>query len=235
MRRLAVAVYALSLYGCHFSHGPAAPAPTFVRDLHSHAQPESVRVTHVALRLGLDFAKHAVRGTVDLSLVRPDPDAPLILDAQGLAIEAVTGIDETPRKWELGPEDSRIGSALTIRLLPQETKVRVHYHTTPQSAALQWLSPEQTRDRHHPFLFTQGEAIFTRTWIPLQDSPGIRITYEAEVRAPRDLTVVMSAEQLGRGADSIWRFRMLQPIPPYLIALASGDLAFEPISARSGV
>ena len=32
----------------------------------------------------------------------------------------------------------------------------------------------------------------------------------------------MSAEQLGRGADGAWRFRMTEPIPPYLIALACG-------------
>src|SRR6185369_14591214 len=75
----------------------------------------------------------------------------------------------------------------------------------------------------------------TRTWIQLQDSPQVRVTYEAIIRAPRPLTVVMSAEPLGRGADGAWRFRMPQAIPSYLIALAAGDLAFAPISKRSGV
>ena len=55
------------------------------------------------------------------------------------------------------------------------------------------------------------------------------------MRAPAGLTPVMSAEQLGRGADGAWRFRMTEPIPPYLIALACGDIAFAPISDRAGV
>ena len=108
----------------------------------------------------------------------------------------------------------QIGSALTITLGRGDSKVRIAYHTTEKSAALQWLAAEQTRDRKHPFLFTQGEAIFTRTWIPLQDSPDVRVTYEATIRAPKALTAVMSAEQLGRGPDGAWRFRMPRPSRP---------------------
>jgi aminopeptidase N len=84
---------------------------------------------------------------------------------------------------------------------------------------MQWLGPEQTADRTHPYLFTQGQSILTRSWIPLQDSPGVRVTYEAEIRAPEGMTAVMSAEQMGL-EHGAWRFRMRQPIPPYLIALA---------------
>jgi leukotriene-A4 hydrolase len=100
---------------------------------------------------------------------------------------------------------------------------------------MQWLATEQTAGGAQPFLFTQGQAVLTRTWIPLQDSPGVRVTYEARVRAPRDLTVVMSAEQHGRDAAGDWRFSMPQAIPPYLIALACGALEFRPISGRCGV
>jgi len=209
-------------------------------DLHTHVAQGSRRVRHVNLDLTLDFEARRARGAVELDLFVPRAQivghgSTLVLDSQGLVIEGVTGADGKPRVWSLGPEDPRIGAALTIMLEPGDAKVRVAYHTTDKSAALQWLAPEQTRDRKQPFLFTQGEAIFTRTWIPLQDSPEIRITYDATIRAPAPLTVVMSAEQLGRGADGAWRFHMPEAIPSYLIALAAGDLAFSPISPRSGV
>jgi leukotriene-A4 hydrolase len=215
--------------------GPAAAERPVTADLHSHAEPNRVRVTHVALDLALDFTVKQAQGAVELTLQRIEPAAPLVLDAQGLVITAVSGADGTPRVFALGAEDPRLGAALTIHLAPGDEKVKVAYHTTDKSAGMQWLAPEQTRDRRQPFLFTQGESIFTRTWIPLQDSPGVRITYEATVRAPEELTVVMSAEQLGRGGDGAWRFRMPQAIPPYLIALAAGDLEFAAISPRSGV
>jgi leukotriene-A4 hydrolase len=204
-------------------------------DIHSHAEPNKVRARHVSLDLTLDFARKQVRGTAAVSFDRLDPTAPLVLDASALVIEAVTGDDGGSRSWQVGPEDPNIGAAITIALAPGDRRVKVAYHSTEKAAALQWLAPEQTRDHKQPFLFTQGESILTRSWIPLQDSPGVRITYDAAIRAPAELTVVMSAEQQGRGADGVWRFRMPQAIPPYLIALGSGVLAFEPISARSGV
>jgi aminopeptidase N len=243
----------------------AAAAPRELMDIHSHCQPAHVRVTHVSLDLAIDFTHKEVSGSVRLDLDRQDPAAPLVLDAQGLVVESVRGADGTPRAFELGPPDPNLGSALTITLAPADRALTVAYHTTEHSDALQWLAPEQTSGKKAPFLFTQGESIFTRTWIPLQDSPGVRITYDAKVRvtdggeggsppsagarpssstgarsntstgATDNLTVVMSAEQLGRGPDGAFRFRMQHPIPSYLIAMACGDLAFEPISKRCGI
>lgn len=214
---------------------PALSPRELPMDLHSRSEPNRVRVTNVDLDLTLDFQAQELRGAVELTFERYDREAPLVLDTQGLAIVDVTGPDGRPRRWRLSEEDPILGAALSIELQPADAAVRVAYHTTERAAALQWLAPEQTADREHPFLFTQGQSILTRTWIPLQDSPGVRVTYSAAVRAPRALTVVMSAEQLGRDADGVWRFRMPQAIPPYLIALAAGDLAFEEISERCGV
>jgi aminopeptidase N len=205
-------------------------------DIHSHSRPDEVRVTHVSLDLDVDHARREVRGTVRLALDRKDASAPLVLDADGIEIASVTGTDGGKRAFELAAADPNIGSALTIDLAPADRDVRLAYRTTARSDALQWLVPEQTSGKKKPFLFTQGESIFTRTWIPLQDSPGVRVTYDASVRvADRDLTVVMSAEQLPRGPDGAFRFRMQHPIAPYLIAMACGDLAFEPISKRCGI
>ena len=190
-----------------------------------------------AWRMDLDFGARAVRATARLRFDRPDPAAPLVLDTNGLAIVAVTGLDGKPRPHELGVADKVRGAPLTIKLEPGDSEVKIAYRTTERSEALQWLAPEQTRDRKQPFLFTQGQSIYTRSWIPLQDSPGIRITYDATVRAPAGLTPVMSAEQLGRGADGAWRFRMGEPVPPYLIALACGEIwpsPPSPIAPASG-
>ncbi len=234
--RTVVALIAASLVaGCHPQVPSPRPAARVARDELSHARPEKVRVTHMNLDLTLDFAGHKVDGTVVLDFERPDAAAPLVLDSQALTIADVRGADGRPRRWQLGDETPGSGAALTVELEPGDHTVQIRYHTGAGAEALQWLAPEQTRDGKAPFLFTQGQAIFTRTWIPMQDSPGVRITYEATVRAPAGMTVLMSAEQLGQGADGAWRFRMRQAIPPYLVALACGHLAFAPISARSGV
>jgi aminopeptidase N len=207
----------------------------FVRDPHSFSEPNRVRVTHVALDLTLDFEAHVASGEVELTLERRDRSASLVLDTNELTIASVSNASGSPLSWVYGQTVERLGQPLVIQLGADDERVRIRYRTAPQAEAVQWLAPEQTAGGKHPFLFTQGQSILTRSWIPLQDTPGVRVTYEAKVRAPEGLTVVMSAERLGRDALGNWCFRLDQPIPPYLIALACGELEFRPLSTRCGV
>ena len=202
-------------------------------DTHSFARPNQVQVTHVELNLTLDFDNRVAHGFAKLDLDRKDPEAPLRLDVKALDIEAVRGGNGKDRKFKVGQGNAN-GQPLTIQLEPRDSSVTVEYRTTPEGEAMQWLDPAQTLDGTHPYVFTQGQAILTRTWIPLQDTPGVRVTYEAELRVPEGMTPVMSAEQLGQKYGA-WRFRMRQPIPSYLIALACGKIEFRPISGRCGV
>jgi aminopeptidase N len=220
----------------------AARAEGSDRDIHSFSNPEHVRVRHLDLDIEADFGLQVMRGTVTLTVERTssEPKQPLVLDTRGLSIERV----ETSRdgkafskvEYELGKLDPILGQSLTVPLGQSDTRVRVAYATGPKAAALQWLSPKQTAGKKQPLLFTQSQAIEARSWVPLQDSPGVRFTYTARVRTPKDLLAVMSAgndpEQKRTGE---YRFAMTQPIPSYLMALAVGDLEFRKVGSRTGV
>jgi aminopeptidase N len=205
-------------------------------DPHSFAAPERVAVRHVALDLTVDFTQHVLHGKARLSVTRHDPRADLVLDADGLGIEAVTECaTQRPLRWELAPARPILGQALTIALAA-EACVEIAYRTGPDAGALLWVEPSGTSGKREPMLFTQSQAIHARTWIPLQDTPGVRFTYEATIHVPDGLWAVMSAENPQRPpADGVWRFAMAQPIPSYLMALAVGDFAFRAIGPRSGV
>ena len=209
------------------------------RDIHSHAEPAVARVTHVDLDLTADFASRTLAGTAALDVQAATPDAILTLDTSGLAIETVADGEGKALAWKLGDADAILGAPLRVTL-GAARRVVVTYRTSPGAEALQWLDPQQTAGRKFPYLFSQGEAILTRSWIPTQDSPGIRQTWTARIVAPKDLTVVMSAEMQGAdpqpaGDGRAWRFRMQQPVAPYLIAVAIGDLAFRELGPRTGV
>jgi aminopeptidase N len=221
---------------------PVTPASTPVaHDPHSAARPEEVRVTDVALDLAADFAAKTLAGTATLTLARTGSASTLILDTADLTIVTVTDAAGRRLAHTLGPKDAVLGQALTVTLTPEVTKVVVEYRTSPQAAALQWLSPAQTAGKKHPYLFSQGQAILTRSWVPTQDSPAIRQTYHARITVPAPLVAVMSAERLTPDGVTMpdgrrrFEFRLTHPVPPYLIALAVGDLAVRPISPRTAV
>ncbi len=214
----------------------------FAADLHSFARPEHVRVRHVDLDLNVDFDKQQLAGHVTLSIERvsKDESQPLVLDSRGLAIERVEtstdGKTFVVGRFESGKADEILGTPILIPTPGKITAVRVHYATGKQASGLQWLTPEQTGGKKQPLLFTQSQAINARSWIPLQDSPGIRVTYSARIRTPKNLLAVMSATNDPKNPRTgEHRFEMKRAIPPYLIALAVGDLEFQSIGKRTGV
>ncbi len=224
----------------------SATAPVvYPKDVHSYAQPQVARVKHVALDLTADFASKTLSGTATLDVTAEPGATQVILDSRNLDIRSVKDAEGKPLAFALGAADPILGQPLTVTLpaFPsgQVVKVVVDYATRPDAAALQWLTPAQTAGGQQPFLFSQGQAILTRTWVPTQDSPGIRQTYSARITVPEALKAVMSAEMLTPDGEKAvdgthsYRFRMTNPVPPYLIALAVGDLAFASEDGRTGV
>ena len=159
----------------------------------------------------------------------------MVLDTDGLAITGVTDCaSNEPLTHQLAPVRPVIGQALTVRLASDCIEIR--YHTAPAARALLWVDEAGTSGKQHPMLFTQSEPILARTWIPLQDTPGVRFTYDAKIRVPRGQMALMSAENPRQlAADGVFQFQMKQPIPSYLMALAVGDFAFRSLGPRSGV
>ncbi|MFK7935210.1 MAG: aminopeptidase, partial [Saprospiraceae bacterium] len=206
-------------------------------DVHSYAHPDQAKTTHLDLNLAVDFGKKQLAGFARWTIENNNASE-VIFDVRDLEIEKVTlGEAETETTFAIGEPTEFLGSSLTVAIQPTTEIVTIYYKTTPDgAAAVDWLDPQQTADKKHPFLFTQGQAILTRTWIPCQDSPGIRITYDATVKTDPNLLAVMSASNpTEKNAEGVYTFKMAQPIPPYLLALAVGDLVFQPIGDETGV
>ncbi len=215
---------------------PAVQVTETTRDPHSFARSDEVAVEHLVLDLAVDFGQRRLTGRASLRLDNRMGGDRVVLDTRDLEIRRVTLDDgKTEARFKLGDEVKILGQPLEIEIAPGTTWVNVEYATKPEADALQWLTPEQAGSPS-PFLYTQSQSILARTWVPCQDTPGVRMTYEATIHAPRGLMAVMSAENPAqKNAGGVYRFKMSQRIPSYLLALAVGDLEFRPLSANSGI
>ena len=205
-------------------------------DYHSFSNPGEVTVTHLDLELTADFAASVLSGSATLTYEKQTAQADtLVVDTRDLTIQSVTANSEA-LDYQLQPADPELGAALEIDLPEQGNKVTIKYATSPQASGVQWLTPSQTAGKEHPFLFTQAQAVHARSFIPLQDSPQVRVTYNATIHTPEALLAVMSAaNDPDTERDGEYDFTMPQPVPSYLIALAIGDLQFKPMGERTGV
>jgi leukotriene-A4 hydrolase len=205
-------------------------------DPHSFSKPVEASVTHLDWNAEIDFDKKIITATATWLIKCADDADSIVFDTKGLSIIKVSVDSAETSDYRLLKTDSILGTPLSIAVRPTTKNVSITYQTSPGAEAVQWLSPQQTAEKKFPFLFTQSQAILARSWVPCQDSPGIRFTYDAKVKVPKDLLALMSASnpQVKNG-NGEYEFHMKQPITSYLLALAVGDISFKAVSDRSGI
>jgi aminopeptidase N len=240
-RKAGLAVlFVLSFANCKFKkqtpeHKLKPVDPKEWIDEHTLSNADSVQVRNLHLDIKVDMDKKQISGSALWTISNNYRQSELILDTYDLTIDSVQ-VDGKIIGYQLDAAKKYLGSALHIPIAENTKFVCIFYKTGPNARALQWLQPQQTHDKKYPFLYTQSESIYARSWIPCPDGPGIRFSYTARVQVPKGLMALMSAENTDLLNDTgVYHFRMPQPIPAYLMALAVGDLAFRGIDDRTGV
>ncbi len=227
------AIYAALVMSVGFSGNAMA------KDAHSYANLDAVSSRHLHLDLTVDFDQKTLSGYAEYDIVRHDAAASsFIVDTRDLTINRVEVLGENwqPTTFTLAAPEAILGAKLTIALPDDAQKVRIYYRTSPEAAGLQWLTPQQTAGKKHPYLFTQSQPIQVRSWIPIQDTPALRLTYSARIKTPKDLFAVMSAvNDPDAVRDGDYDFIMPHKIPPYLVALGVGDLHFKAMAGNTGI
>lgn len=205
-------------------------------DVHTYSQKDQAFVTHLDWDAVVNFESNTLEATATWTFENVSNTDTIIFDMVNLDISKVTLDNGTETGYKIGEAIPHMGSPLYVAITPETKSVSITYTSSPDAPAVQWLTPQQTFGKNHPFMFTQSEAILARTWIPCQDSPGVKFTYNAKVKVPKELLALMSATNpTEKNATGEYEFEMNQPIPSYLMALAVGDLKFGSLGDRTGV
>lgn len=205
---------------------------------HSYSNLDKIRTLKLHLDLDVNFDNRTIYGVARHEMINNGTDT-AVFDTKGLEIQKVTIGEEGAEQnadFIIGLEDSVLGAPLSVKINKNTNFINIYYKTTDQSEALGWLPGEGTGSKKQPFLYTQGEAILTRTWIPCQDVPSNRITYTADVKVPKGLMALMSAvNPVKKSENGLYHFVMDQPVPTYLIALSVGNLEYRKLGKSCGV
>jgi leukotriene-A4 hydrolase len=205
-------------------------------DPHSFADPAQGKITHIDFDIDVDFSQRVLAVEAIYHLDHP-VNGSLFLDTRDLTIERIH-TDGQDLVWEIDAHDPISGDRLHLKDVKSLSQFTIRLLTSPAASALQWLTPAQTAGKKHPFLYSQCQSIHARSIFPCQDSPSLRFTFQARLQVPSPLVAVMGAATTGtqrKGKHNAYTFRMDQPIPAYLFALAAGDIAFREIGPRTGI
>jgi len=226
-------------------------------DYHSYANVDQFRVTRMEMDLRVWIVSGSSAKTLDglvaLEIKRLDPRATeLVLDTKGLMISEVSekatdvlgAISKNETTWvsrpfHMGKSDPILGSPLVIEL-PRSSKstelIKIDYETTDDSTGLMWIDPKRNPGHNKPFLYTRSAALSARTWIPMQDTPQVRVTYSLRLHTPQNMQAVVSGERDPKvKARGEYLFDMAKPVPADSIALAVGEWKYVETGPRSGV
>ncbi|OJJ50450.1 hypothetical protein ASPZODRAFT_11321 [Penicilliopsis zonata CBS 506.65] len=200
--------------------------------------------THITVNFDILFDQQKLAGNVvhKIKSLTSRESREILLDTRYLHVGDVK-IDGKSVQWEILPAVEPYGNALKISIeegaeLGQLVEVDISVETTENCTAIQWLTPTQTSNKKHPYMFSQCQAIHARSIFPCQDTPGVKSTFDFNISSP--LPVVASGVPIRSDAESasgkqLYQFRQNVPIPSYLFAVASGDIKDAPIGPHSVV
>lgn len=206
-------------------------------DYHSFAKADEAVVKHLNWKANISFESKTIKATATYTIENKKQVDTIFLDSRNLNLIEIRRNDhDGALGYRTHDRNNILGTEIAIPITASTTTISIDYETTKGADALQFLDPVQTAGKKSPFLFTQSQAILARTWLPCQDSPGIRFTYEAEVTVPKGMMAVMSAENpVTMNEDGAYTFKMDQAVPSYLMALAVGDLEYKSLGKDAGV
>jgi aminopeptidase N len=242
-RRLAAALVLVAALAPGAQPLRAAPPHDLSPDPLRYVSPSRPYQTrHITVDLDIDLVGQRIGGHV-VHRVRSlrDGVSEIAMNCVGLTIDSVRvdGRDASfdypvsagrSTSWIAGADEAVADDQIVIHLAAPlardaEATVAIHYHGQPR-IGLYWIQPEKGIPGKRYEVWSQGEGEDNRYWIPCNDYPNDKATFEGRFRVPRGYTAISNGtlvEKKDAGDRTEFYWKLEQPQVSYLIMLAVAE------------
>jgi aminopeptidase N len=198
----------------------------------------SFDMKHLKLDVSFEPKKRLVKGDIThtFEVIRKEMDS-IFLDAPGIDIQNAT-FD--------GQEIAFTRNAKGVILRFDEPlswgekhKISFEYQAQPHKG-IYFIGWNDTTGRSRRQIWTQGQGIDNRQWIPSFDNQNDKVVTEMIVHFDSDYKVLSNGELLDKDRNrqegtTTWHYEISEPHSPYLIMLGIGKYGIEKRKSESGV
>ena len=222
-------VLALWAMGLTITQFPSLTPLKASRDLHEYDL--------LDVKWDVDFSngKSEIKGTVINKVKTTKDGALLVFDCAALKVQELL-LNGSKTK------SIQSGDYLAVQCPPSiksgtTVDVEIHYTGSP-TAGIYFVPAERTFPAKTAVVFTQGEMIDNRYWLPTFDDPSDKATSEGTIHAPKGWKVLSNGKLIGTKEEktqSIWHWKMDKPHSTYLISLVAGKYSIVPDGKWEGI
>jgi aminopeptidase N len=215
----------------------------YLPDPEAGMRPRNADFLHLKLEITLFPEKGLIKGFAEHTFtpLQQKVDS-IFLDAPSIIVHKVN-LNDKPATYETN------NSGIIIRFNPALTwgnthRITIEYETTPRKG-LYFIGWNQKEPQHKTLqsvrkqIWTQGQGIDNRHWIPMFDDMSDKITSEVIVSFDKNYrvlsngTLIISKEK--KDGTRLWHYKMTRPHAPYLIMLAIGNYDVRTTKSKNGV
>jgi aminopeptidase N len=182
-------------------------------------EPRRFDLLHQKIEIRFDVPHRELFGTVTTRLaITQGPTDTVRLDAENLTIDRAT--DARGRSLHFIADTAHVTVRLGRRAVVGDTvQFALQYHGVPERGL--YFVP-----RLH-VVWSQGEAVETRAWVPTYDAPNDKTTWEFLVTADSGMKVLANGRLAGvtamsGGKASVWHWVQDKPASTYLYSVVVG-------------
>ncbi|NUM31031.1 MAG: M1 family metallopeptidase [Bacteroidetes bacterium] len=215
---------------------------TFLNDPNNKPREHSVDITNMKVEVSFDCPKGIVNGKVTHTFIalRENTDT-LFFDAPGIKIFSVK-LDGTDCSFTTNNDGLTVyfSKKLTIE---KSYKLTIAYESTPKRGIyfIGWKNQNiaDTKTQTRKQIWTQGQGIDNRHWIPMYDNMNDKFVTETVITFDSDYEVlsngVLKSTKINSDKSKTWHYAMTKPHAGYLLMIAIDKYSVKKTKTTTGV